>query len=442
VFALLQDNYASQRTGNQSFAPRLRFAVLAALLALAGAAGAQPTRLAGARDELGATLPGVLAYLQQGNPELQAMRHEVTAAQARERGAGALPDPMFAMELRDIPVRDPTLSPANAGNTRYAIKQLIPLGDKRGLQREIAAAGVSAAGAQRDAITAEVRMRARQAWSQYWYAVSAARVNEELRGLLVDLEQVARSRYGSGLTPQQDVIKAQTELTMLRTDLVMLQSERRQATARLNGVLARAADAPLAEPQELPPLPVRVQDYAGLVRDVADRNPLLAAGDAQIRSATRSAELARAARIPDLTVGLGLIQQDTRLEQYEVMLEVNIPWQTDIIRANVNEAQAMGAAAEARREATAAQLRGELGQNWAALTALRDQSAILRDTLLPQVTLTFESALASYQTGRVDFATLLDAQRQLRRTRLDLLKIDMDMQMRVAEIERIVGEPL
>ncbi len=415
----------------------LRTAALITLV-FAGAVAAQ-TRSTGT---LGATLPGVLDYLQDGNPELQAMRHDVAAAQARQRGAGALPDPMIGMELRDIPIRDPTLSPANAGNTRYAIKQLIPLGDKRGLQREIAAAGVSAADAQRNATAADVRMRARQAWSQYWYASAATRVNEELRGLMADLEQVARARYGGGLTPQQDVIKAQTELTVLRSDLVMLQSERRQAAARLNGVLARAADAPLAEPQEPPPLPGRVQDYASLVRDVDGRSPVLAANDAQIRSATHSAELARAARIPDLTVGLGLIQHDTRLDQYELMFEINIPWQADVIRANVDEARAMGAAAEARREAVASQLRGELGQNWAALAALREQATILRDTLLPQVQLTFESALASYQTGRVDFATLLDAQRQMRRTRLDLLKTDMDMQMRVAEIERIVGEAL
>jgi outer membrane protein TolC len=102
----------------------------------------------------------------------------------------------------------------------------------------------------------------------------------------------------------------------------------------------------------------------------------------------------------------------------------------------------MSDAAAARREATAAQLQSELGQNWAALDALREQGEIIRSTLLPQVQLTFESALASYQTGRVDFPTLLDAQRQLRRTRLDLLKVELEQQMRLAEIERIVGEDL
>ncbi len=87
-------------------------------------------------------------------------------------------------------------------------------------------------------------------------------------------------------------------------------------------------------------------------------------------------------------------------------------------------------------------MQSELGQNWAALDALREQGQILRSTLLPQVELTFESALVGYQTGRVDFATLLDAQRQIRRTRLDLLKVELEQQMRLAEIERLVGEDL
>jgi outer membrane protein TolC len=259
---------------------------------------------------------------------------------------------------------------------------------------------------------------------------------------MVDLEQIARARYGGGLAPQQDVIKAQTELTSLRTDLVMLASERRQAAARLNGVLARPADAPLAEPRELRPLPDGAMDFAALTRAAADRSPALAVNQAQIASAERNARLMRASRIPDLGVGAAVIQKGTRLTDYELMLEVNIPWQTDIIRANVNEAQTMSEAAAARRDATATQLQSELGQNWAALDALREQGDVVRTTLLPQVSLTYESALSSYQTGRVDFATLLDAQRQLRRTRLDLLKIELDQQMRLAEIERIVGEDL
>lgn len=415
----------------------LQCTLAAALLVAASGSHAQP-----ATAELGSSLKGVLAFLEGRNPELRAMNYEADAAQQRLRGAGALPDPVLQMELRDIPFSEPTLSPANAGNTRYSLRQMFPLGDKRELRRGVAAADANAAEARRSATVAEVRMRAKVAYAQYWYAGQAQAVNEQLRALMADLEQIARARYGSGLAPQQDVIKAQTELTMLRSDLVMLGSERRQAAARLNGVLDRPADAPLADPRELRPVPQRAFDFASLVKLAGERSPTLAMNTAQITSAERNTQLMRASRVPDLGVGLAVIQQGTRLTDYEVMLEVNIPWQTDIIRANVNEAQSMSEAASARRSAAASQIQSELGQNWASLDALREQDGIVRATLLPQVELTVESALASYRTGRVDFATLLDAQRQMRRTRLDLLKIELEQQMRLAEIERIVGEDL
>jgi hypothetical protein len=57
------------------------------------------------------------------------------------------------------------------------------------------------------------------------------RVTEDVRGLMVDLERIASARYGTGLVPQQDVVKAQTEVTAMRTELLMLNSERRQASA-------------------------------------------------------------------------------------------------------------------------------------------------------------------------------------------------------------------
>ena len=409
------------------------------MLVAAAGASAQVTPHNGA---LGRDLRGVLDFLEARNPELRAMSLEADAARQRSGVAGVLPDPMLSMELRDVPISDPTLSPANAGSTRYAVKQMFPLGDKRGLRRGVAEAELAAADARRSATLAELRMKAKTAYSQYWYATQAHRVTEGVRGLMVDLEQIARARYGTGLVPQQDVIKAQTEVTAMRTELVMQTSERRQAAARLNGVLARPADAPLAEAEAPREVPARALDFAALTRTVSERNPQLAVQVAQLASATRTADLVRASRWPDLTVGVAGIQRGTRLTEYELMVEVNIPWQRDVIRANESEALAMQSAAEAKRDAASVQLQSELGQNWAALDSLREQAAILRDTLLPQAQLTFESALSAYQGGRVDFGTLLDAQRQIRKARLDLLKVQLEQQMRLAEIERIVGEDL
>ena len=93
-------------------------------------------------------------------------------------------------------------------------------------------------------------------------------------------------------------------------------------------------------------------------------------------------------------------------------------------------------------EALANQLLGELAGNLAAYDGARRTAALVETQLIPQSELSLRSALAAYETGKVDFATLLDAQRQIRKARMDRLKAQVDAQMRLAEIERIVGEDL
>jgi outer membrane protein TolC len=58
---------------------------------------------------------------------------------------------------------------------------------------------------------------------------------------------------------------------------------------------------------------------------------------------------------------------------------------------------------------------------------------------LPQAELTFQAALAGYENGKVDFATLLDAQRQIRNAKQNVIKAQAEQQARLAEIERLVG---
>ena len=199
------------RSFRHFIAARVRPLAAAALFAFVAGAAAQSS----APPELGRDIRGVLEFLEARNPELRAMVLEADAARQRSGVSDALPDPMFTMELRDVPISDPTLSPANAGNTRYALRQTFPLGDKRELRRGIADADVAAADARRGATLAELRMKAKTAYSQYWYATQAHRVTDGVRSLMTDLEQIARARYGNGLVPQQDVIKAQTQISIL-----------------------------------------------------------------------------------------------------------------------------------------------------------------------------------------------------------------------------------
>jgi outer membrane protein, heavy metal efflux system len=132
----------------------------------------------------------------------------------------------------------------------------------------------------------------------------------------------------------------------------------------------------------------------------------------------------------------------SRITSWGVMFELNIPLQQETRRSQEAESEAMLAAANSKSETLANQLIGDLGENLAGLDAARRTEALIADQSLPQSELSLRSALAAYENGKLDFTALLEAQRQIRKTRLDRLKAQVEAQMRLAEIERIVGEDL
>lgn len=159
-----------------------------------------------------------------------------------------------------------------------------------------------------------------------------------------------------------------------------------------------------------------------------------------VQAAEKGRDLTYRNRYPDFTVGVSPIQYGRSVREWEVMVELNIPLQQASRRAQEREAEAVLASARSRREDVVNQVLADLYENIAGLEAARQVLELTTNSLLPQSQLTFQSALVGYESGKVDFATLLDAQKQIRQGRLSQAKAGVDAQMRLAEIERIVGE--
>lgn len=413
-------------------------AMAAALSVMAGPAWA---------GELGSDLLGLLDYARNQSPELAAMRHEANAASERVHPAGALPDPVLRVELENInnygTSNAPSLLPSKVGETKYTVMQPIPLWGKRDLRRDVAAAEAQQASARAGATWSELAGKIKVAYAQYFVAARNERITREVQDLLGRMEQLAQARYAGGLAAQQDAIRAQLEQTAIRAELIALDSDKRQAIARLNALLARETAAPLAEPEALRTLPAVGPAEAGtLLQRAVTANPAVAAEEARLRASRGTRELTLRNRYPDILVGLSPTQMGSRITTWGVMVEMNIPLQREARRSQEREADAMVQAQTARTQALRARLLGELGENLAGLEAARRSESLIGSQLLPQSELSFRSALAAYESGKVDFATLLDAQRQIRKAKSDRLKAQAEAQMRLAEIERIVGEDL
>jgi len=127
-----------------------------------------------------------------------------------------LPDPRFKLELQDVTrmgAQNPTLWPSDVGSTRYTFTQELPWFGTRALKRAQAQYTVQSAQTSAQGVWVDLASRIKLAYAQLYFLSRNQRLSQEILGLMQSLEQIAQVRYASGLAPQQDAIRAQTEQT-------------------------------------------------------------------------------------------------------------------------------------------------------------------------------------------------------------------------------------
>ena len=320
---------------------------------------------------LGATVESLLAVARERNPDYAVMRHETSAAQERILMAGALMDPKFKLELQDITKmgeQSPSILPSNVGATAYAITQEFPWSGKRDLKRDIASFESEGAKGRAQQTWSDMAARIKVAFVQRYQVQGNQRLVNQNLDLLLQLEKVMQVRYASGLAAQQDVTRIHVEHTGMRAELVAMAGEWRQTQARLNALLGRSPEEPLAAPERLRPLPEPSKlDFAVLSERLRRANPQIFVESFKVKSAEKTRELAYKNRYPDFMVGLNAMQRGSDVKEWGLMVEINIPIRDSVLRSQERESEAMLAAAHSRREAIENQMLADLSDNLTGL---------------------------------------------------------------------------
>jgi outer membrane protein TolC len=421
----------------------LRPAALALVIALTLGSGRAWTQGASDTPALGSSPQALIEYARHSNPGFAAARAEASAAQERVTPAGALPDPTFEVELMDatntMSGRSASLLPGQVGETRYRITQPLPGWGKRELAVKAAEAQAIQADAMRDTSWAELAAKIEALWLRYYAADRELVLNRDGLALLKSLEELSLARYALGLLPQQAVLRMQREISAQRLALVEVEQRRKGLAAGLNGLLGRSHDAPLATPADPAPLPEHL-DAGALFEAAASANPEVNAAAYGIDVARAERERTYQDRLPDFAVGVRNNRPDEGKSSWDVMFEVMIPLQQSSRRAREREAEYMLMAAEARREDAKARASGELGIAWSMYAQGRETLRLLEHTLLPQAQATRDASQAALSSGKVDFDSVIEAERQLIDIRTQRLKTELDTRLALTEIKKLTGD--
>ena len=380
----------------------------------------------------GATAEELLALVRNVNPDLAAAALEREQAVAKIYPAGALDDPMINVS-RDQGFRQ----------TLFSVSQDFPLWGKRELRRDVARADAAAAKGREGGVAAELQEQVKVSFAQYYQSDRAIVVHHEIYSLLRDLANTVRTRYGQGLGSQSDAIRADLAQTRLDPKLAALERDEKVARAKINALIARPADAPLARPAMLRKMPAGSSlKLDALVAHARDRNPMLASARAEIAAAVGERTLVDKSWYPDVTVSVGGDKLPNMSTQPVAGVGIKIPFQWGVREAQAHAATAKKGAAQARLDGTMLKIESDLQAALATLSQAQRTEDLLRNTLTPQSEAAYRSALVSYERGRGDLTPVLDAARARLEIRLELLEVQMQEQTALAAIERLIGDDL
>lgn len=400
----------------------------------AGLIACVPAFAQSADGPLGATVDGLLAAERQLSPALRAAALETAVAAAKAEGADALDDPTISDSYQYY--KDPGVFSAHT----VTLSQSFPLWGKRGLRRQAALADIDAARGQERAAEDALDEKIKIAYAQYYLTNREIAVNQEIGDLARRMRAAASARYRQGGGDQTAVIQAQGEETAANTEAARLEGERSAAGARLNALVGRRGNAPLAEPQKLRPMPTGEPVLATLVDRASAANPTLSANNAAIAAARSRSSLADKAWYPDLTIGSGpLIQTNNRPVGFAATVGFNIPIPWGREASGQHEAAARLGAAQQKYEAAMQEIEGALGEAVAKLHAARATEALLEREALPQARAMFQTVLADYSQGKGELTAAIAAEHQVHEVDLRLLQTQLDEQVALAAIERLIG---
>src|SRR5574338_953627 len=393
----------------------------------------------------GQTLASLVAALDAANPEIKAAQREIDMRVARVQSAGAPPDPTLSVGFMGG-YKQPPFFPSEAtanGFRQLAISQELPFPGKLALRSQIA--GTEAAAARWDLESTRWRLTSelKQMYFEYQLAARSLEIVRRNRVILDQYRQIAEARFSVGQAIQQDLLKAQLEISSLLERTVVLERQRDALRARINGLLYRPIDTPIdAELTYTEPLlpssaePLRAEALA--------RYPALRRGEQEITKGQQSLALARKELRPDFGINVAAQQAVPGMASMwgaEFMVKLPIFWQRKQ-RPMIAEAAAALEAGRNMRDNAAAEAEASVTEQYVTAASSRRLIDLYTGSVLPQARLTLASALASYQVGRADFLTVLTGFTGVLTYELNLEEQRAQYHQALARLEPLIGAEL
>ncbi len=329
------------------------------------------------------------------------------------------------------------------------LSQSFPFFGKLRLKGKMAREDAAAAGQHYQATRRDIVYKVKQAYFDLYWIDTSLRILDEYQPLLHQFRQVAERKYSTGVGIQANVLKADVEISSIDARRFTFHRLRQGTVARLNALLNRHADTAVEPVVVLDTIRLRYSEQQVRQRALDSREELKAA-EAIVRRFDYGVRLARRNYWPDFRLSGTLVTipsgktlaPDNGKDAWSIRVGVNLPIWLGKRRAAVEEARALRTASSESYAGLKNEIVAEIRDLYAAVETSRQTVDLYARQLLPDAENALRSALSSYQTGNLDFLSLLDSERLLLNFRLAYAREIANYRKQIAALERAAGGEL
>ena len=353
-------------------------------------------------------LADLVAEAEQNHPSIRAVERLVDAKRTRVAQAKALPDPKLSVGWMgnitpfDVQVGDPS------SYRSLSAMQEIPFPGKLALRGQIAAKGADAESWNVEAARRRIRAEVKLAYYELLGVQKTIETDGRDKDLLEKFARIAEEKYKVGKGLQQDVLRAQMEVSRILLRLALLGQRKQTLEAQLNSLLLRPPDAPLG------PLPTEFNKSGlpysldELIQRGVENDPEVRRQGQLIEQGQLAVNLAHREIYPDLSVGYMYQNRPRMPEMHGFTFTINLPiFYKNKQRQAEKEASLMVESVQQTREAIRTDLFFKIKEQYLAAKTSEELLLLYSKALVPQSALTLESSMAAYQVGSLDFLSLI-----------------------------------
>jgi len=363
------------------------------------------------------TLQELFRIAEERNPQLLGQQRRVDAMKGRVRQSRLYPNPVVGAQTEDIPSRSFDLGD---GKSSLSLGQPIVVGRRLRAAAAVEKAEVLRAEAEWDKIRRDVFREIEALYVEILYNRDALALQFEL----IDAAQKLKGSMTDRNAGSFDQTRIDLELQEMKRAVLRIITERAQAGARLRALLGDSDVDPLylqghLEHQLVGQQITRPED------DLINAHPEMDMARAATLIAETKIALARAERIPDVTIS-GSVGYDGRSDSGMVGAGISMPLPIfDRKQGAIEEARELARSADRDRETTFNRLRGDLQE---AILLLNETDTLITDyqeEYVPTVKGAWEAGIAEYGEGKIGVTEVIDALRtyiKVRQTELQYVR--------------------